>query len=141
MCVTLLSHIIIVVPNHPPSVGCQEDVIILRAVMMAGAGLDEHHLLCEDVSLWTLELHLDCDGGVRRAAAIVHADTAELWSVQPGAHAARQLKVHPLLGLCCPDTFLPLLDFFFLMAVAGPYHTDPSLPLQLAALVVIGYTG
>lgn len=30
------------------------------------------------------------------------------------------------------------LDFFFLLAVAGPDHADPGLPLQLAALVVVG---
>lgn len=76
---------------------------------MAGAGLDEHHLLREDFSLWTLELHLSCDGGVWRAAAIVCADTTELGFVQPGAGAARQLEAHLLLGLWCPDTFLPLL--------------------------------
>lgn len=105
---------------------------------MAGAGLDEHHLLCENLSFWTLELHLGCDGGVRRAAAIVCADTAELWFVQPGAGAARQLEAHPLLGLWCTDTFLPLLDFFFQLVVAGSNHADPGLPLQLAALVVVG---
>lgn len=46
--------------------------------MMARAGLDEHHLLPEDISFWTLELHLGCDRGVRRAAAVVSADAAEL---------------------------------------------------------------
>lgn len=109
LCTTLSSHIVIIIPNHPPSIRCQEDVIVLWTVMMAGAGLDEHHLLGEDVSLWTLELYLCCYGGVRRAAAIICADTTELWFVQPGAGTARQLEAHPLLDFWCPDTFLPLL--------------------------------
>lgn len=75
---TFPSHVAIVVPNHPSSVGGHEDVIILRTVMMARAGLDEHHLLPEDISFWTLELHLGCDRGVRCAAAVVSADAAEL---------------------------------------------------------------
>lgn len=45
---------------------------------MAGACLDEHHLLREDVSLWTAELHFCSDGGMRCAAAVVGADATEL---------------------------------------------------------------
>ena len=56
--------------------------------MMTGAGLDKHHLLHEDISLRTAELHLGCDCGLRRAAAIVCTDAAELRFVQPGAGAA-----------------------------------------------------
>lgn len=77
--------------------------------MMAGAGLNKHHLFGERFSLCTLELHLGCDGGVWRAAAIVCADTTELLFVHPGAGAARQLEAKPMLGLWCPDAFLPLL--------------------------------
>lgn len=33
------------------------------------------------------------------------------------------------------------LDFFLLLAIAGSDHADPGLPLQLAALVVVGDTG
>lgn len=109
--------------------------------MMAGAGLNKHHLFGERFSLCTLELHLGCDGGVWRAAAIVCADTTELLFVHPGAGAARQLEAKPMLGLWCPDAFLPLLDFFSLLGVAGPDHAHPALPLQLAPLVVVGYAG
>lgn len=55
--------------------------------MMARAAFDEHHLLCEDVSLWTAEFHLGSDCCVRCAAATVCADAAELWFVQPRAGA------------------------------------------------------
>lgn len=79
--VTLPSHVVVVVTDHPPRVECQEDVIISWTVVMAGACLDEHHLLPEDVSLWTAELHLCSDGGVRRAAAVIGADATELWFV------------------------------------------------------------
>lgn len=33
------------------------------------------------------------------------------------------------------------LDFFLLLAVTGSDHAYPGLPLQLAALVVVGDTG
>lgn len=85
---TVPSHINVIVPDHSSNVRCQENVIILRTGMMARACLDEHHLLCEDVSLWTAELDLGCDCCVRCAAATVCADTTELWFVQPGAGTA-----------------------------------------------------
>lgn len=83
-----LSHVVFIVPEHPPDVGRHEDVVVSWTVVVAGAGLDEHHLLGEDVSLWTAELHLGCDGAVGRAAAVVGAHAAELGFVEPGAGAA-----------------------------------------------------
>lgn len=108
---------------------------------MAGAGLDEHHLPGEHVSFGTLKLHRGCDAGRRRAAAAVSANATELGFVQPAAGAARQSEAHPVLGFGSPDTFLSFLDVLLLLAVAGSHHADPGLPLQLAALVVVGDAG
>lgn len=109
--------------------------------MVTGAGLDEHHPLDEDVPFWTLELHLCGDGAVRGAAAVVGADTTELWSVESDAGAARKLEAHKTLGLRCADTLPPSLDISLMMAVTGSDHADPGLSLQLAVLVVVGNTG
>lgn len=109
--------------------------------MVTGAGLDEHHPLDEDVSLWTLELHLCGDGAVRGAAAVVGADATELWSVESDAGAAGQLEAHKTLGLRCANALPPPLDLSLMLAVTGSDHADPALSLQLAALVVIGDTG
>lgn len=107
---------------------------------MAGAAPDEHHLLAEDVPLGTVELHLGGDGGDRRAAATVGAQTAKLGLVEAHAVAAGQLEAHALLGLGRPHTLFSLLDLLLLLCATGPDHADAWLPLQLAALIVIGDT-
>ncbi len=76
---------------------------------MTGAGLNEHHLLPEGVSLGTAELHLGRDGGVRRAAAAVCTHPAELRLIQPDALASGQFEMHPVLALWRPHTLLPSL--------------------------------
>lgn len=99
----------LVVAEHPARVGSQEDVVVSGAVEMAGAGLDEHHLFPEDVSLRTAELHLGGDAGLRCAASAVGTNAAELCFVRPNAGAARQLEAHSLPGLRRPHAFLAAL--------------------------------
>lgn len=71
-----------------------EDVVLPRAVVVAGTGLDEHHVLLHDLSIWAFELHGQGGGPVGGAAAAIQADTTELWPVGFGGSAARDLKFH-----------------------------------------------
>ena len=77
-----------VVPNHPPIVGVQEDVVVPGAVIVAGARLDEHHLPMEGIPLGAAEFHLSSAGDVWGAAAPVHTAATELGPVGTGAAAA-----------------------------------------------------
>lgn len=63
---------------------------------MAGAGLDEHHVLLHDLPIRAFELHGQGGGSVGGAAATVQADAAELWPVGLGGGAAGDLKLHGL---------------------------------------------
>lgn len=65
-----------------------EDVVLSRAVVVAGARLDEHHVLLHDLSVGALELHGQSGGSVRGAAAAVQAHAAELGTVGLGGGAA-----------------------------------------------------
>ncbi len=76
---------------------------------MTGACLNEHHLLPEEVSLGTAELHLGGDGGVRRAAAAICTHPAELRLIQPDALASGQFEMHFVLALWGPHTLPPSL--------------------------------
>lgn len=73
-----------------------EDVVLPGAVVVAGAGLDEHHVLLHDLSVRAFELHGQGGGSVRGAAAAVQAHAAELWPVGLGGGAARDLELHRL---------------------------------------------
>ena len=73
-----------------------EDVVLSGAVVVAGTGLDEHHVLLHDLPVRTFELHGQSGGPVGGAAAAIQADTAELWPVGLGGGAARDLKLHGL---------------------------------------------
>lgn len=73
-----------------------EDVVLPGAVIVAGAGLDEHHVLLHDLPVGALELHGQGGGPVRGAAAAIQADAAELWPVGLGGGAAGDLKLHGL---------------------------------------------
>lgn len=77
--------------------------------MMTGAGLNEHHLPSKGVSLRTAELHIACDGGVRRAATAICTHPAELRLIHPYALAPGQLEMHPSLAFWGPNTFLASL--------------------------------
>lgn len=130
---------VLVVSGHPAVVGGQEDVVVTGAVVVAGAGPDEHHLLEEGVPLGALELHLCGARGAGRAAAPVRAHPAELGLEGPRTGAARQLEPHGLLGLGSAHTLLSLLDALLLGSVAGADHAHATLLFQLALLVVVGY--
>lgn len=92
-----------------PDVCRKEDVILTRAVTVAHARLDEHHLTAEGVPLGAAELHLGGGGGVWRAAAPVCARATELGPIGTDAPTARQLETHSTGASGGPDTFLPLL--------------------------------
>lgn len=64
--------------------------------MVAGAGLDEHHVLLHDLPVGAFELHGQGGGSVGGAAATIQADATELWPVGLGGGAARDLKLHRL---------------------------------------------
>lgn len=76
---------------------------------MARAGLDEHHVAVEAVSLGAAELHLGRGGGLGHAAAAVRAGATELGPVRAHATATRQLEAHATGAPRGPDTLLPLL--------------------------------
>lgn len=78
--------------------------------MVAGAGLDEHHVLLHDLSIRALELHGQGGGPVGGAATAVQADATELGPVGLGGGAARDLKLHGLGESGGTDAFLPFLQ-------------------------------
>lgn len=86
-----------------------EDVVLPGAVIVAGAGLDEHHVLLHDLPVGALELHGQGGGPVRGAAAAVQADAAELWPVGLGGGAAGDLELHGLGDSGCADALFPFL--------------------------------
>lgn len=65
-----------------------EDVVLPRTVVVAGTGLDEHHVLLHDLPVWTFELHGQSGGPVGGATAAIQADATELWPVGLGGGAA-----------------------------------------------------
>lgn len=77
--------------------------------MVAGAGLDEHHVLLHDLSVGAFELHGQGGGSVGGAAAAIQADAAELWPVGLGGGAARDLKFHGLGDSGSTDALFPFL--------------------------------
>lgn len=98
-----------IVTNHSPVVGGQKDVVVGRAVAVAGASLDEHHLLLHQFSVRTFKLHVEGGGGVRGAAPAVRAHSAELGPVGPRAGAAGKFKLHRLGQPRSTDTLLAFL--------------------------------
>lgn len=65
-----------------------EDVVLPWAVVVAGAGLDEHHVLLHDLSVGAFELHGQGGGSVGGAAATIQADATELRPVGLSGGAA-----------------------------------------------------
>lgn len=84
------------VPHHLLVVHGLEDVVLPRAVVVAGARLDEHHVLLHHLPVGALELHGEGGGSVRGAAAAVQAHAAELGPVGLGGGAAGDLELHGL---------------------------------------------
>lgn len=87
-----------------------EDVVLPGAVVVAGAGLDEHHVLLHDLPIWAFELHGQGGGPVGGAAPAIEADTAELGPVGLGGGAARDLKLHGLGESGSADALLSFLQ-------------------------------
>lgn len=85
-----------------------EDVVLPGAVVVAGAGLDEHHVLLHHLPVGAFELHGQGGGSVGGAAAAVQADATELGPVGLGGGAARDLKLH---GLGKPGSTDALFSF------------------------------
>lgn len=130
-----------IVTNHSPVIGGQKDVVVGRAVAVAGASLDEHHLLLHQFSVRTFKLHVEGGGGVRGAAPAVRAHSAELGPVGPRAGAAGKFKLHRLGQPRGTNTLLAFLDAALELGVAGTDHAQPALLLQAAFLVVVGHSG
>ena len=91
-----LRHALGHVSHHLLVVHGLKDVILAGAVVVAGAGLDEHHVLLHHLPVGTLELHGQGGGSVGGAAATVQAHAAELGPVGLGGGAAGDLKLHGL---------------------------------------------
>lgn len=130
-----------IVTNHSPVIGGQKDVVVGRAVAVAGASLDEHHLLLHQFSVRTFKLHVEGGGAVRGAAPAVRAHSAELGPVGPRAGAAGKFKLHRLGQPRGTNTLLAFLDAALELGVAGTDHAQPALLLQAAFLVVVGHSG
>lgn len=99
------------ITNHLLVVHGLKDVVLPRAVVVACAGLDEHHLLLHDLTIGALELHGQGGGSVRGAAATVCANAAELGPVRLGSGAARNLKLHGFGDTWGTDALLSFPDF------------------------------
>lgn len=97
------------VSNHLLVIHGLEDVILPGAVVVAGAGLDEHHVLLHDLSVGTFELHGQGGGPVWGAAATVKANTTELGPVGLGGGATGNLKLHWLEDSWGTDALFPFL--------------------------------
>lgn len=98
------------VSNHLLVIHGFEDVVLSGAVVVAGTGFDEHHVLLHDLSIGTFELHGQGGGPVWGAAAAVQADAAELWPVRLGGGAARDLKFHGFGDSGSADALFPFLN-------------------------------
>lgn len=129
------------VSHHLLVVHGLEDVVLSRAVVVAGAGLDEHHVLLHDLSVWAFELHRQGGGPVGGAATPIQADAAELWPVGLGGGAAGDLKLHGFGQSGCTDALFPFPDALLQLGLTWSHHTQPGLFLQAAVAVIIGDPG
>lgn len=158
------------VPHHLLVVHGLEDVVLPRAVVVAGAGLDEHHVLLHHLPVGALELHGQGGGSVRGAAAAVQAHAAELWPVGLGGGAAGDLELHGLGDSGGADALFTFLqrdgemffsifisayqiinktvggggthpDALLQLGLAWAHHTQPSLFLQATFAIVVGDPG
>lgn len=126
------------VSNHLLVIHGLEDVILPGAVVVAGAGLDEHHVLLHDLSVGTFELHGQGGGPVWGAAATVKANTTELGPVGLGGGATGNLKLHWLEDSWGTDALFPFPDALLHLPFTRPHHAESGLFLQAAVPVVIG---
>lgn len=143
-----------------------EDVVFPGTVVVAGARLDEHHVLLHDLPIRTFELHGEGGGPVGGAAPAVQADAAELGPVGLGGGAAGDFKLHGLWHSGSPNALFSFLqdsrgtcqlndptdsvsevvtgthlDALLHLWLTGSHHTEPGLLLQPAFVVIIGDPG
>lgn len=135
--VVVLCH----VTDHLLVVHGFKDVVLSRAVVVACAGLDKHHLLLHDLAILALELHGEGCGSVGGAAATIGADAAKLGPVGLGGGAARNLKLHGLGDTRGADALFPFPNFLFQVRFTGANHAEARLLFQTALSVVISDTG
>lgn len=126
---------------HLPVVQGLKDVIVSGTVVMAGTGLDEHHVLLHDLPVGALELHRKSGGSVGGAAPAICADATELSPVRLHAGAPRKLKFDRLGDFGGTDALFALLNVLFQVSFARPDHAEAALLLQPAEGVVIGDAG
>lgn len=126
---------------HLPVVQGLKDVIVSGTVVMAGAGLDEHHVLLHDLPVGALELHRKSGGSVGGAAPAIGADPTELSPVHLHAGTAGKLKLDRLRDFGGTDALFALLNVLFQVSFARPDHAEAALLLQPAEGVVIGNAG
>lgn len=126
---------------HLPVVQGLKDVIVPRTVVVAGTGLDEHHVLLHDLPVRTLELHWQGGGSVGSAAPAIGADSTEFSPVGLHTGAARKLELDGLGDFGGADALFALLNAVFQVGFARPDHAQAALLLQPAEGVVIGNTG
>lgn len=118
-----------------------EDVVLPGAVVVAGAGLDEHHVLLHDLSVRAFELHGQGGGPVGGAAAAIQANSAKLRPVGLGGGAARDLKLHRLGESWSTDALFPFPDALLQLGLAGSHHAQSGLFLQSTFTVIVGDPG
>lgn len=94
---------------HLPVVQGLKDVIVPRTVVVAGTGLDEHHVLLHDLPVRTLELHWQGGGSVGSAAPAIGADSTEFSPVGLHTGAARKLELDRLGDFGGADALFALL--------------------------------
>lgn len=104
-----------------------KDVVLTGAVVVACAGLDEHHLLLHDLTVRALELHGQSGGPVGGTAAAVRAHTTEFGAVGLGGGAAWDLKLH---GLGDPWGANALLSFLQKTIRSGLRHVSLKVAHQ-----------
>lgn len=114
---------------HLPVVQRLKDVIVSGTVVMAGTGLDEHHVLLHDLAVRALELHWQGGGSVGGAASAVGTYSAEFSSVCLHAGAARKLKLDRLGDFGGTDALFALLNVLFQVSFARPDHAQAALLL------------
>ena len=130
------------VSHHLLVVHGLEDVVLPGAVVVAGAGLDEHHVLLHDLSVGAFELHGQGGGSVGGAAAAVCAGATvtrlvclDAGAVLIGEVDGRVAPHHPLAFIASlwgeKETFTKLLCTGFLHISISNLKTFPDSNVQI----------
>lgn len=129
------------VTHHLLVVHGLEDIVLAGAVVVAGAGLDEHHVLLHHLSVGAFELHGQGGGPVGGAAAAVQADATELGPVGLGGGAAGDLELHGFGESWGTDALFSFPNALLQLGLAWSHHAQPGLFLQAAIAVIVGDPG